>query len=371
MNGEKPMSRLDQRLNWARQQVGVAPGAPLEDVRSKFLAALARENFVPDEGLDRAFRTLRWEAEGVVDSDDPPEFVQAEESELEEAVESFAATMFSWAPAERRQRWAELYRRCEYSLRHRARLDGLASGLDVVAPPPDASGREMHLATLARHVMELFPLRPTARAARRHVILTALYRDDVKPWRKAAQTLRRKNPQLAALATDLIDQLTTAGVRKGPTQVAVRRETTRGTSWALGLAAAIFMVFIIGTGVLMDQRSSRSPAPAYRNVDVEQLLERLHAQQQSQPSSTPVSPAAPENRFGIEPQPYWSEENWGQRIDVQKEMERYLPENVRRPREPLSPMPRPWPRQPSSAGPPGAPFPPLAPPSGPPFPSGF
>jgi hypothetical protein len=291
------MSRLEQRLNWAREQVGVPEGAPLADVRARFFAAVERENFVPDEGLDRAFRTLRWEAEGVIDAEDPPEFLQAEETALYEAVEGFAAKMFSLPVDQRRQRWADLYRRCEYAPRLRVRLDRLTLGLDAEFNGQDASKGAMHATTLGRYAAELFPLRPAARAARRHAILAALYKDNIKAWRKAAQTLKSKNPKVAALAPDLIDQLATAGVpQTGPSQVTVRRNASshRGTGWALGVALCILISFIVRAGMIASKHSS-SPAPHY-NLDIQRALEQARrAQQQAQPAPSPFPSAAPQS----------------------------------------------------------------------------
>jgi hypothetical protein len=371
------MSRLEQRLSWARDQVGVPPEAPLPEVRTRFLAAVERENFVPDESLDRAFRTLRWEAEGVIDAEDPPEFLQAEESELHDDVEAFAAKMFSWPMAERRQRWADLYRRCEYSPRLRARLERLAPGLDVELNAADESGRQMHVETLTRYAAELFPLRPAARAARRHAILGALHKDEIKPWRKAAQSLKNRNPTLAALAPDLIDQVATAGTAaKKPAAVTVRRETSphRGTGWGLGVAACILISFIV-RAAMMSSSSPSTPVNQKQNADLQRIMEQLRQnQQQAPPPNSQFSPAAAPEGFAPQSIPNWTPERWGERINVQEEMESIAPP-TRRPGEPWPSAPTPGERfnpapqyRPPGAGP-GSPSP--IPSSTPSYPSGF
>jgi hypothetical protein len=307
-------NRLDQRLDWAREQVGVAPGASLEAVRRRFLAALAKENFVPDEGLDRAFRTLRWEAEGVIDADDPPEFVKTEEQRLQEEVEKFAGEMFGLPVAERRRRWAEVYRRAEHSLRMRARLEALAPGLDADLNTVDDSARAMHVKTLARYAMELFPQRPTPRAVRRHALLQVLHKDDIKPWRQAAQRLKKKYPHLAALAPELIDQVAVAGTPPRAVQRAVQvtrqASSTRGTGWGLGLALCIFLSFIVRAA--MQTSHTSPPTPRQDQTEALRLMQEVLKQQQAQNRgnasplfSPPAAPptAAPTGEWGPPLQP--------------------------------------------------------------------
>ncbi len=252
-------NRLEQRLDWARDQVGVPPSASLDEVRQSFFAALEDENLTPDEILDRAFRTLRWEAEGIIDAEDPPEFLAAEECDLREEVDKFAAEMFSLPTFQRRERWSDLHQRAAYAPRLQARLEILAPGLDVDLGPLAGGDGEMHLLTLARYAMELFPLRPTARAVRRHTLLQTIHKDELKPWRKAAQALKKKYPHLAALAPELIDPLASPAStprRSAPTAPTPRKEGSARGAWAgLALAAAIFGFFIVRAGL----QSSPSP----------------------------------------------------------------------------------------------------------------
>jgi hypothetical protein len=254
--------------------------------------------------LDRAFRTLRWEAEGVIDAEDPPEFVKTEEERLYEDVETFAGEMFTLPLAERRQRWAEIYRRAEHSLRVRARLDALAAGLDVDLNAVEDSARAMHVNTLARYAMELFPQRPTARAVRRHALLEALHQDDMKPWRQAAQTLKKKHPQLAALAPELIDQVAVAGLplRVAPPQVQVRRQpsSTRGTGWGLALALCVFLSFIVRAALQSTNHNSSSSSRTRSSAEIDRLLRQLQQDRSrwqppavSPPSYLPPSDSSP------------------------------------------------------------------------------
>src|SRR5690606_22671896 len=124
-----------------------------------------------------------------------------------EATEAFAAKMLSFPVAQRRQQWVSLRYRAEHSLRVQTRLASLAPGLDIDATTVDSSGRDMRMETLAHYAMELFPLRPVARAARRNALLQTLLQDDIKPWRKAAKTLKVRHPQIATLAPEFIDQV--------------------------------------------------------------------------------------------------------------------------------------------------------------------
>jgi hypothetical protein len=373
------MSRLEQRLNWARNQVGVSAGAPLAEVRSRFYAAVARENFVPEEALDRAFRTLRWDAEGVIEAEDPPEFLQAEECELDDAVEAFAAKMFSWPVAERRQRWAELCGRCEYAPRLRARLDRLAPGLDVELRPLDASGRQMHVETLGRYAAELFPMRPTARATRRHAILTALHKEEIRTWRKAAKSLKSEHSKLAALAPDLVEQVAAAGIpHRGLSKVTVQTEKSphRGTRWGLAVAACILISFFIRAGLISTNSSSR-PQNQNLPVDVQRTFEQLRQQPQLREPLSPRSADAMPDRFvprtlpGENFRPPNSARDELERIRRELESATAPPRTQRPDTGRVDPWSRPSPYRPPPSGPPGT-FPQpssVAPPS--PFPSGF
>ncbi len=283
--------RLEQRLDWARDQIGVPPGASFHDIRARFFSLVEQENFVPDETLDTAFRTLRWNAEGVIDDDDPAEFLAAEERELLDAVEAFASKMFSLPVDQRRQHWAALRQRAEFALRPRTRLEALAEGLDFDVKTVDSSQGDMRLDTLTRYAMELFPLRPTARAARRYALLQTLHKEDVQPWRKAAQTLQLRHPQVTALAPEFIQQLATTGKpRRAAKAVSVQRgeSSGRGGGWGLALAVCILVSFLARAAF---RSSDATPSQRPHQANIERLMEEVRKSQAQLPASPPETPA--------------------------------------------------------------------------------
>lgn len=197
-------SRLELRLAWARETLGVSAAATQAEVRGAFLAGLALDEFMPRETWHQAYQTLVNEFEGVTDVTEPAEFLRHEAEQLDEEVENFAVRMFS-LPVEVRQReHLELCRRTLPESRTMARLEALRPGL--AADPSVFSSNAPMCIRLAEHLVDLSTLHPSARAARRFEIIESLG-PEISKWETAARIFKSQQPKLAALDEPLIDQL--------------------------------------------------------------------------------------------------------------------------------------------------------------------
>ncbi len=329
MNPSDAMERhLDERLNWAREQLGVSAHASPNEVRTRFFAVLEQSQMAPDKTLDIAFRTLRWEAEGVIVAEEPVEFLASRERRLCELVKQFRNTMFSLPVAERRQRWRSLQRESETVPSVLLRLDALEMGLDVDLAAIENSAPSTHVAALARYAAELFTLQPIARATRRGAILQSFDNRELKLWHKAAQVLKKRHPQIASLAPELIDPLA-SGKKPSRIQRAIHVHTSRRSprreSWALSLAVIILIAFIVRAAMVQTKISV--PARSYG-------------------PQSPYVPWPPQTRLDSESNPWSPYPAHAPPIDVgeilkkhREELNRIRQENETRMRETLNDSP--------------------------------
>jgi hypothetical protein len=329
MNPSDAMERqLDERLNWAREQLGVSAHASPDEVRTRFFAVLEQSQMAPDKTLDIAFRTLRWEAEGVIVAEEPAEFLASRERRLYELVKQFRNKMFSLPVAERRQHWCNLRRESETVPSIHLRLEALEVGLDVDLAVIENSAPSMHVAALARYATELFTLQPIARATRRGAILQSFENRELKAWRKAAQVLKKRHPQIATLAPELIDLLA-SGKQPSRTQRSVHVHTSRRSprreSWALSLAVIILIAFIVRAAMIQTKISV--PARSYG-------------------PQSPYVPWPPQTRLDSESNPWSHYPAHAPPIDVaeilkkhREELDRIRQENETRMRETLNDAP--------------------------------
>jgi hypothetical protein len=205
MTGIDP-ERLERRLRWAAEQLGLSPEASLDEVRAAWLRRLPQEDFVPSSELRWALAALlRRQTEGGWEARADEAASAAEEQRLRSKVEAFAETFWDLPPAERRRCWQELRDRCAFAPALRARLDLLQAGLDINAGKPSSDARVNELANCVR---ELFVLRPGSRARVRRDILSRMD-GKRKEWIRAVRHLRRSSAtyRLAALGNDLLDAI--------------------------------------------------------------------------------------------------------------------------------------------------------------------
>lgn len=218
MTGIDP-ERLERRLRWAAEQLGLSPHASSEEARAAWLRRLPEDDFVPSSESRWALAALLrrpqdggWEARA-----DEAAFV-AEEERLRDEVETFATQFWDIPVGERRRRWEELRDRCAFAPALRARLRLLEPGLAVEARIASEDERVIHL---ANHVREIFVLRPGLRARARQEILHGMRKNRQK-WKAAAQNLRHACPEFASLGDDLLDRLRAAKAKT--------KKTSKGAS---------------------------------------------------------------------------------------------------------------------------------------------
>jgi hypothetical protein len=351
--GNRGPTRLEERLAWAREVLQVEEDAAPAEVRGKFLRDLAEQRFVPAESVSRAFQTLRFDADGIAELEDPHEFLLAEEQQLQEEVDEFARQMFRWPIDQRKRLWIQLQQRCEHALRPQARLHALAIGLK--ADPAAVDINAPLVKELAGYACQLFPLRPVARAKLRNEILSRIERsthpdsfdNSADPqsryksvadhwtkaranWENAARVLQSRHPELAALDTQFVERLAnwTAEQKRmtKPQPAPSRRQPTVRTTQSSGRSywwvVALVVMFMANAMRFMGNSSdsSRYPQQPYKyktydqipnlQVEVEQMLRSQREQSSArtdpfadpapQDSSTPFAPGGATAGSGYE-----------------------------------------------------------------------
>ena len=207
MTGIDP-ERLERRLRWAAEQLGLSPHASPEEVRAAWLRRLPEDDFVPSSESHWALAALlrRQQERGWETRADEAASVAAEER-LRGEVEAFAAQFWDFSTDERRRRWEELAGRCAFAPALRTRLRLLKAGLDC-SPLGNEVAEDAGVVKLAGHIQTLFVLRPGPRAHARQAILRRM-RSDREKWKTAAPRLRHACPDFASLGDDLLDRICT------------------------------------------------------------------------------------------------------------------------------------------------------------------
>lgn len=269
MTGIDP-ERLERRLRWAAEQLGLRPDASPEEVRAAWLRRLPAEDFVPSSELCWSLATLlRRQREGEWEARADEAATVAEEERLRVEVEAFAIEFWNLSVEERRRRWEALRDRCAFAPALRARLRLLEAGLGVASG--EQAGEDTCVVELARLVRELFFLRPGPRALARQNLVRRLQND--RAWKVAARRLRYVNPTLAALGNDLLDKLLSETPRLVHLEYADnRRERTRqptaAKSGSSGCGWSTWAIVVIAMGILrlfatvFKEDSSSHPPPS-------------------------------------------------------------------------------------------------------------
>ena len=295
MTGIDP-ERLDRRLRWAAEQLGLSPNASLDEVRAAWLRRLPEEDFVPSSELRWALAALlRRPSEGRWEARADELAAGAEEQRLRGEVEAFAELFWEFLPKERRRCWQELMERCAFAPALRARLHLLEAGLNCVSVINETN-EYPRVVELAGYVRALFVLRPGPRARARHEIHCRM-ECERKAWRSDAQYLRLTRPSLASLGNDLLDKIATGPPipkqlpQKPPPQPAEAKAVKTG-----GYGCIWVIIFVIASTIRVltsdNKPSSRPDLPTripYESSQPEKdkkarpdMLDRLFDQQQIQ-----------------------------------------------------------------------------------------
>lgn len=227
---------------WAAETLGLNPQAAPAEIRAALLQRLPDEDFLPPSQWQSALPLVR----GRMPADARTLLPEVVEKRLREEVEEFAAEFFSLAPVERRRRLEDLATSCAFLPPLSARLDRLRAGIDV--PAVDSEETDPFVRELAGHIRALFVMRPTAAAAERRKLLLS-WRDKLRSWEKAASSLRKKYPQLAALEQPFVRQL--EGERKRQAILAKKKRARRVSGWIKAHFNSFVIILLIAIGVLV------------------------------------------------------------------------------------------------------------------------
>lgn len=222
--------RTARRLRWAREQLELSDEDDFDAVRVRTMVRLGKDEFVPDVVTLEAYRALLGAQRNFFQTRESPAYAQHEENVLLGEVEKFAERMFAMPPAERRQRWQELYARMQHCLRAKTRLELLWPG--VLLELPEIRAEADYKSRLMGYLAELFVLRPAARTERLDEILQTM-RGDAQHWAAAVESVRWLHKPWAAVATDVLERVeklpvASASASAAAPSVSVRRDYGTG-----------------------------------------------------------------------------------------------------------------------------------------------
>jgi len=191
--------------------LGLPAGAGPLEARAALLRRLPAVDFVPPPDWLRAYRAL---VPGPDPSDEESARAAdlAQEQHLRDEVEDFAAEFFDLTTEERQRRWQAFLARAEQYPALTARLRHLAPGLTISTWSMEDS--QPLVGRLARHLCEVFTLRPAARARKWQELRRTMQASRLD-WQAAARRLQHKYPALAALAPELVDGLISESAGRG------------------------------------------------------------------------------------------------------------------------------------------------------------
>jgi len=263
---------------WAAAQLEVPTGAPLAEIRDALRRRLADDDFVPPWQVQQAAELLLGSSQDGRGNLARAQARLEEEQRFWVEIDEFAGEFFDLPPEKRRQRWQALLAAGAFSPLLLIRLRALEPGLNVLPLEHD----DPDVAELARHVCNLFVLRPASRAALRHSLLRRM-KEDVFRWQFAARTLKRR--AIAGLMLDFVEDVANRDTRlkredkaksKAIAQLAAandRSEKNRAGSWnwvliLIGIALGLVR------GFTEQNRSSRpkyTPPPPPLTIPAEKI----------------------------------------------------------------------------------------------------
>ncbi len=260
-SGNQIDPRLARRKGWASAQLNVALDASPDQVEATFLQRLRDDDFVPDESLLTAFKTMTESDADCVLLDMPDSYRFNESLVLEEQIGAFAKEMFRCSPAERLRQWQQLRLECQDVPRMLVRLDGLKPGLALDASAHIDSPPLVR--RLGDELLKLFVLTPTEKAVRRSEILASI-ENELPDWEDAARTLIERFPDLRELDTQFVDELAywsnwASEARDMRSRTYEPRVVARHSGDGRGINMFIWMfVFFIAMAVLGTINNNRS-----------------------------------------------------------------------------------------------------------------
>lgn len=318
-----PKSDPEQPLNegqveWARTELGIASTADEAETRRAFLKVVANDDFAPHSTKLQAYEMLRGDFRDATTA----AYHETGRQQTKERVERFAERVFLYTPKERRKEWESL-RACS------ADLPVTWSILNRLQPILDIDFEQLQFQDdskeLAEHLRELFTLPPAKRAERRSSIIEAC-KTDARRWEKVARSIASRHPNIAALDSPLVEQLSTWSrsekvMRKPPRVKATPHIKVTKKSWSEDVSQhpwviVVGLIVLANVGRLVTTSSSNSTSrstPAYQRLsqprqgtnDNEDVLRRLKALQSQinastnendTPNKIPLLPPSVENQ---------------------------------------------------------------------------
>jgi AcrR family transcriptional regulator len=254
-----PIAPLDPQ-QWVASVLKCEANAPIGDLRTALLRELDAKEFAPADTIWDAARILATDSSIGISTGQFYLYERSQEQLLELAIEQFARSFFQFPPAQRNARFRELAKRAQNHPRSTFRLRQLQAGLNVATTVAASESKMVH--ELAAYSSDLFVLRPSDRANRRHEVIASI-RLRFSGAEKAARRLQKRYPSIAALAPDLIpplaahSKLTRAAYRKPKKRAQVK--VKRRANFGVGALVSIGMM-IFGAAVQMSKdHSSSSP----------------------------------------------------------------------------------------------------------------
>jgi hypothetical protein len=259
--------------------LGLDPTAPVAETRRALLRIIRAEGFF----LDPASQ----EAVAVLSDRDAIHAPRLHEVAARGEVEAFAAEYFDLPAKERRGRWNSLVASCASSEQLLERLRTLEPGIEL-----DRSairhGTPL-VERLASHALDLHLLPPAKRAARRRELVVAIQNDPLIGHRglvRAIRSLRRSFPAVAALAPDLLTDLTRPKLDRkidSPTKgvMSLSKESRNWQAIWIGLVCLssfirIMSIYHSPKSKLTDQTAERLPAiPQLDQQSMDRMRQQL------------------------------------------------------------------------------------------------
>jgi hypothetical protein len=247
---------------WASQQLGIPVEASVREARAALLRNLASNHFVPPPSVQESYEFwTRPTPDKVLPSLTEQAFYD-EELRLRNLVEEFARGFFQMAPGKRKKRFQALLEQCRWSVALKARLEGLAPGLELERGSWESETPQKQ--DLVEALCQLFVLTPRERAQRRYQIVRDHARER-KGWEIAARHLQKENPELASLEPFLVDEVAWGKTRRvkkprlpKPVSTVLTTQTADGGSkWPFWV---IFFV-VISLARIFTLNSSTPPPP--------------------------------------------------------------------------------------------------------------
>jgi len=183
----------------ATEALGLSADAESQRASAVFLDRLAKSEFFPDQLVRESASYLRAPRSDIASL---PNLNQAVEKALANQVETFAEAYWQIPTSTRNAQWEELMLECERFPRLAGRLASLEGGLDMDPPSGFDDPADARLAAV---IVELYPLKPAARAERRRYLLSET--GSAVERRHVARKLSLRSCNLGAIDHGLLEMI--------------------------------------------------------------------------------------------------------------------------------------------------------------------